>query len=172
MRHLKAGRKLGRTSSHLKATLRNLVTSFIEHEKIETTDAKAKELRRLAEKMVTLGKRGDLHARRQALSVISNKKVVKKLFEIVAPRYVNRNGGYTRIMKVGRRLGDNAPLSIIELIPEGEAKGEKKKKAAEKKARPEKKKTAKAQPDAKKEKAVKKAGPEPKEEVKAEEAKD
>jgi large subunit ribosomal protein L17 len=150
MRHLKAGRKLGRTSSHLRATLRNLVTSFIEHEKIETTDAKAKELRRLAEKMITLGKKGDLHARRQALSVISNRKVVKKLFEIISPRFQNRNGGYTRIMKVGRRLGDNALLSIIELIPEGEDKEEKRKKAAKKKAKPERKKTAKAQPGVKK----------------------
>jgi large subunit ribosomal protein L17 len=172
MRHRKAGRKLGRTSSHLKATLRNLVTSFFEHEKIETTDAKAKELRKLAEKMVTLGKRGDLHARRQALSVISNKKVVKKLFETIARRFQNRNGGYTRIMKVGRRLGDNAPLSIIELIPEGESKAEKKKKATEKKPKAERKKAAKAQPSAKKEKAEKKIEPGPKEEVKTEEAKD
>lgn len=155
MRHRKAGRKLGRTSSHLKAMLRNLVTSFLEYEKIETTDAKAKELRKLSEKMITLGKRGDLHARRQALSVIMSKKVVKKLFEVIAPRFQNRNGGYTRIMKVGRRLGDNAPLSIIELIPEGQAKSEKKKKSQEKKGKPERKKTAKTQPATKKEKVEK-----------------
>jgi len=146
MRHRKAGRKLGRTSSHLKATLRNLVTSLLEHEKIETTDAKAKELRKIADKMITLGKRGDLHARRQALSVIMTKKVVKKLFEEIAPRFQNRQGGYTRIMKVGRRLGDNAPLSIIELVGEGKAKKEKKKKAAGKKEKPERKKGPKPQP--------------------------
>jgi large subunit ribosomal protein L17 len=155
MRHRKAGRKLGRTSSHLKAMLRNLVTSFLEYEKIETTDAKAKELRKLSEKMITLGKRGDLHARRQALSVIMSKKVVKKLFEVIAPRFQNRNGGYTRIMKVGRRLGDNAPLSIIELIPEVQTKSEKKKKSQEKKGKPERKKTAKTQPATKKEKVEK-----------------
>ena len=146
MRHRKAGRKLGRTSSHLKATLRNMVTSLLEHEKIETTDAKAKELRKIADKMITLGKKGDLHARRQALSVIMTKKVVKKLFEEIAPRFQNRQGGYTRIMKVGRRLGDNAPLSIIELVGEGKAKKEKKKKAAGKKEKPERKKGPKPQP--------------------------
>ena len=157
MRHRKAGRKLGRTSSHLKATLRNMVTSLLEHEKIETTDAKAKELRKIADKMITLGKRGDLHARRQALSVIMTKKVVKKLFEEIAPRFQNRQGGYTRIMKVGRRLGDNAPVSIIELVGEGKAKKEKKKKAAGKKEKPERKKGPKPQPGLKKEKAGKKA---------------
>lgn len=105
--------------------------------------------------MITLGKRGDLHARRQALSVIMSKKVVKYLFDVIAPRFQSRNGGYTRIVKVGRRLGDNAPLSIIELVGEGEAKKEKKKKAGEKKAKLEKK-AAKAQPKAaKKEKAAK-----------------
>ncbi|HUT83665.1 MAG TPA: 50S ribosomal protein L17 [Thermodesulfobacteriota bacterium] len=157
MRHRKAGRKLGRTSSHLKATLRNLVTSLLEHEKIETTDAKAKELRKIADKMITLGKRGDLHARRQALSVIMSKKVVKKLFEEIAPRFQNRQGGYTRIMKVGRRLGDNAPVSIIELVGEGEAKKEKKKKAAGKKEKPGRKKGPKPQPGLKKGKAGEKA---------------
>ena len=157
MRHRKAGRKLGRTSSHLKATLRNLVTSLLEHEKIETTDAKAKELRKIADKMITLGKKGDLHARRQALSVIMTKKVVKKLFDEIAPRFQNRHGGYTRIMKVGRRLGDNAPVSIIELVGEGKAKKEKKKKAAGKKEKPERKKGPKPQPGLKKEKAGKKA---------------
>ena len=160
MRHLKAGRKLGRTSSHLKAMLRNMVTSLMEHERIETTDTKAKELRRLAEKMITLGKRGDLHARRQALSVISDKQVVKKLFETISPRFQNRNGGYTRIMKVGRRLGDNAPVSIIELLPAGEGTSEKKKKVVAKKAKPERKKGEKVKPKAKKEKVEKKNVPE------------
>ena len=122
MRHLKEGRKLNRTSSHRKALLRNLVTSLLEFEKIETTDAKAKELRKVADKMITWGKRGDLHARRQALGVINDKKIVQKLFNDIAPRFRERGGGYTRILKSGRRRGDNAPLSIIELIPQKEAK--------------------------------------------------
>jgi len=122
MRHLKEGRKLNRTSSHRKALLRNLVTSLLECEKIETTDAKAKELRKVADKMITWGKRGDLHARRQALGVINDKKIVQKLFNDIAPRFRERGGGYTRIVKSGRRRGDNAPLSIIELIPQKEAK--------------------------------------------------
>lgn len=122
MRHLKEGRKLNRTSSHRKALLRNLVTSLLEFEKIETTDAKAKELRKVADKMITWGKRGDLHARRQALGVINNKKIVQKLFNDIAPRFRERKGGYTRIIKSGRRKGDNAPLSIIELMPQKEAK--------------------------------------------------
>jgi len=127
MRHLKAGRKLGRTTSHRLATLRNMVTSLIEYERITTTDAKAKELRRLADKMITLGKRGDLHARRQAMKVIRLKSVGKKLFDEVAPRFEGRNGGYTRIIKCGRRRGDNAPLSIIELsASEKESSGKKK----------------------------------------------
>ncbi|GAB4170680.1 MAG: hypothetical protein Tsb0017_21820 [Geothermobacteraceae bacterium] len=98
--------------------LRNMVTSLLEHEKITTTDARAKELRKLAEKMITLGKKGTLHARRQALEVIRDKKVVAKLFERIAPRYQERNGGYTRIIKVGYRSGDNAAMSIIELVEE------------------------------------------------------
>ena len=122
MRHLKEGRKLNRTSSHRKALLRNLVTSLLEFEKIETTDAKAKELRKVADKMITWGKRGDLHARRQALGVINDKKIVQKLFNDIAPRFRERGGGYTRIVKSGRRRGDNAPLSIIEFIPQKEAK--------------------------------------------------
>ncbi|OQY20551.1 MAG: 50S ribosomal protein L17 [Desulfobacteraceae bacterium 4572_35.1] len=116
MRHNKSGRKLGRNSSHRKAMLRNMVTSLIDNERITTTDARAKEVRKIAEKMITLGKRGDLHARRQALSVIFDKAVVAKLFERLAPRYENRAGGYTRIIKVGNRLGDNASVSIIEFV--------------------------------------------------------
>ncbi len=118
MRHNKAGKRLGRNSSHRAAMLRNMVTSLIQHEKITTTDARAKELRKLAEKMITLGKRGDLHARRQAAQVIRDRKVVAKLFEQVAPRYSARPGGYTRIIKLGSRLGDNAPQSLIELVEE------------------------------------------------------
>jgi len=135
MRHLKAGRKLGRNTSHRIATLRNMVTSLIEHEKIQTTDAKAKELRRLADKMITLGKRGDLHARRQAMRVIRQKSVAKKLFDDVALRFKDTNGGYTRIIKVKRRHGDNAPVSVIEfsVLEEAEKKKEKKEKKSKKK---------------------------------------
>jgi large subunit ribosomal protein L17 len=140
MRHLKEGRKLGRTSSHRKALLRNMVASLFEFEKIETTDAKAKELRKVADKMITWGKRGDLHARRQALKVINNKKTVQKLFDDIAPRFRERRGGYSRIIKAGRRKGDNAPLSIIELVAQEEAKTEtrRKKEAKEAKGKPAK----------------------------------
>lgn len=118
MRHNKSGKRLGRNSSHRAAMLRNMVTSLIEHEKITTTDIRAKELRKVADRMITLGKRGDLHARRQALQVIRDAKVVAKLFDLVAPRYKERAGGYTRILKLGYRFGDNAPLSLIELVEE------------------------------------------------------
>jgi large subunit ribosomal protein L17 len=109
---------------------RNMVTSLLNSERITTTDAKAKELRSIADKMVTLGKRGDLHAMRQAAAYIRDKKVVTKLFATIAPRYKDRNGGYTRIVKLGIRPGDNAPLSMIELVEEQlEAKPAKKKPA-------------------------------------------
>lgn len=134
MRHLKAGRKLGMDTSHRLAVLRNMVTSLIEHERITTTDTRAKELRRLADKMVTLGKRGDLHARRLAMRVLREKRVAKKLFEEIAPRFSAKNGGYTRIIKIGRRHGDNAPISLIEFsIPASAGtKEEKKKKSSTK----------------------------------------
>lgn len=112
----KSGSKLGITTSHKKAMLRNMVTSFLKHEKIKTTDAKAKELKKVAEKMITLGKRGNLHARRQALSYVRDRKVVEKLFTDLSARYHDRNGGYTRTIKIGNRAGDNAPISVIELI--------------------------------------------------------
>jgi large subunit ribosomal protein L17 len=118
MRHGKSGTRLGRTTSHREAMFRNLVTSFLNHEKITTTDAKAKEIRSVAEKMITLGKRGDLHALRQAASYIREKSVVTKLFTTIAPRYKDRPGGYTRIVKLGIRQGDAAPISIIELVEE------------------------------------------------------
>lgn len=118
MRHGKAGRRLGRKTSHREAMFRNMVTSLLNHEKITTTDAKAKEIRVVAEKMITLGKRGDLHAMRQAASVIREKSVVTKLFSTIAPRYKERSGGYTRIIKLGIRQGDNASVSIIELVEE------------------------------------------------------
>ena len=109
-------RKLGRDSSARKALLRGIVTSLFRYERIETTEAKAKELRKIAEKMLTLAKRGDLHARRQALAYMMDKDVVKKLFDEVAPKYKERQGGYTRIIKTGVRQGDAAPMVIIELV--------------------------------------------------------
>lgn len=118
MRHNKSGKRLGRNTPHRTAMLRNMVTSLFDHEKITTTDARAKELRKVADRMITLGKRGDLHARRQVLSVIRDQKIVAKLFDQIGPRYKDRPGGYTRIIKVGSRLGDNAPQSIISLVEE------------------------------------------------------
>lgn len=122
MRHLKQGRKLNRSPSHRRALIRNMVTSLLRHDRITTTDAKAKELRRWADWMVTLSKNGSLHARRQALSFLQDKDVVARLFGDLAPRFENRNGGYTRVVKVGRRRGDAAPLSIIELVLGDEVK--------------------------------------------------
>ena len=109
-------RKLGRESAHRNLMLRNLVTSLIKAGRIETTEAKAKETRRLAEKMITLGKRGDLHARRQALAFMTDETVVKNLFDEIAPKYQEKNGGYTRIMKLGPRRGDAAEMVILELV--------------------------------------------------------
>jgi len=116
MRHRKSGRKLNRTSSHRKAMFANMAASLIEHEQIVTTLPKAKEIRPIVEKLVTLGKRGDLHARRQAISKIRDLDMVRKLFDTIAPRYVDRNGGYLRIMRAGFRQGDNAPLAVIEFV--------------------------------------------------------
>lgn len=116
MRHRKAGRSLSRTKEHRFSLMRNLVTSLFDHERIETTSAKAKELRQMAEKIITLAKKNDLHARRQALSVIRSKNVVAKLFSDLRERFQDRPGGYTRIVPKGVRLGDAAPVSIIELL--------------------------------------------------------
>ena len=116
MRHGCAGRQFGRDSSHRKALLRMLVTALLKNEKIETTTAKAKEVRPLAEKMITLAKRGDLHARRQALSFIHDESVVSNLFAQIAPRFASRNGGYTRIVPTRDRAGDAAPMAVIELV--------------------------------------------------------
>jgi len=118
MRHNNTGRRLGRKTSHREAMFRNMVTSLLIHEKITTTDAKAKEIRSVAEKMITLGKRGDLHSMRLAASFIREKSVVTKLFSTIAPRYTDRHGGYTRIIKLGIRQGDAASLSLIELVEE------------------------------------------------------
>lgn len=116
MRHKLAGRRLGRTTSHRVAMLRNMATSLFEHERIVTTVEKAKELRPVAEKMITLAKRGDLHARRQALSFIRSKDVVEKLFTEIKDNFADRKGGYTRILKTGVRRGDAASMAIIELV--------------------------------------------------------
>jgi large subunit ribosomal protein L17 len=129
MRHRKAGSQLGRNTSHRKALLRNMVTSLFKHEQIVTTDTKAKALRPVAEKLITLAKRGDLHARRQALAYIQDKSVAHRLFDEVKDRYLDRQGGYLRIVKKGTRKGDGAPVSIIQLLPVDEGKKSGKKKA-------------------------------------------
>ena len=129
----KFGSKLGRTTSHRKAMLRTMVTSFLKHEKIKTTDLKAKELRKVAEKMISLGKRGDLHARRQAAAYVREREMVGKLFGELSARYRDRSGGYTRIVKMGYRAGDNAAMSIIEFVRDPEAEKAKKKAPAPKK---------------------------------------
>lgn len=116
MRHNMSGRKLNRTSSHRKAMFMNMANALIKHEQISTTLPKAKELRPYVEKLVTLGKRGDLHARRQALSTLQDKAMVNKLFDALSGRYKERNGGYTRVLKAGFRYGDNAPMAIIEFV--------------------------------------------------------
>ena len=109
-------RKLGKPTAHRKAMLRNLVTDLLREGRISTTECRAKEAGRAAEKMITLGKRGDLHARRQALAYVYDESVVKKLFDDIAPRYAERNGGYTRILKLGPRRGDNAETVFLELV--------------------------------------------------------
>src|SRR5215469_9309235 len=120
MRHLNAGRKLNRTSAHRKALFKNMVLSLIRHERITTTDPKAKELRRVADRMVTLGKQGDLAARRRAFAALQSHEAVKKLFDEIAPRFKDRNGGYTRVIKFGHRRGDAAMLSVIEFTGQEE----------------------------------------------------
>jgi large subunit ribosomal protein L17 len=121
MRHLNQGRKLNRTSAHRKALFRNLFLALVRHGRIRTTDAKAKELRRVADRMVTLAKRGDLAARRRAYAFVQSHAVVKRLFDEIAPRFKERNGGYTRVVKYGFRRGDAAPVSIIEFTGAEEA---------------------------------------------------
>lgn len=154
MRHRRAGKKLGRDSSHRKAMLRNMVTSLFKYEQLETTDAKAKQLRPVAEKIITLAKRGDLHARRQALAYIKDKAITHRLFGDLRDRYMDRQGGYVRIVKKGNRKGDGASLSVIQLLPEeeGKKKGKKKGKAtkAASAAESKKKKESKPKEDEKK----------------------
>ena len=136
MRHQKKTIKLGRTSEHRKALLSNQVCSLIEHERIKTTLAKAKAVRPLAEKMVTLGKKGSLHARRTALAVLRQKNAVKKLFDNIAPRSATRNGGYTRIVKLGQRKSDSAPIAFLEWVDAAPVSEEKEPKKATKEKAP------------------------------------
>jgi large subunit ribosomal protein L17 len=121
MRHGKAHRKLNRTSEHRRAMFANMAAALIKHEQIVTTLPKAKDLRPVVEKLITLGKRGDLHARRQAVAKIRDLAMVKKLFEVLGPRYKERNGGYTRVLKAGFRYGDSAPVAVIEFVDRDEA---------------------------------------------------
>jgi large subunit ribosomal protein L17 len=158
MRHGCAGRQFGRDSGHRKALLRMLVSSLVKNEKIETTTAKAKEIRPLVEKMITLAKRGDLHARRQALSFIHDESIVSSLFAEIAPRFSSRNGGYTRIVPTRNRPGDAAPMAVIELVDRqkkeaGEAKATDKKKTAVAAKVADKKEHKESRKDEKKKKA-------------------
>jgi large subunit ribosomal protein L17 len=168
MRHLKAVTKLNMTASHRKAVFRNLANSLFEHERIKTTTPKAMELRRVVERLITLSKRNDTHAMRLAFAFLRSKETIKKLFTDIGARYKEINGGYTRVVKIGRRKGDAAPMAIIELTQRKEKEKEKKdeekkakaKKGQEKKAREAKPKEAKAKEEqAKKEKPKKEAKP-------------
>jgi large subunit ribosomal protein L17 len=158
MRHQKKTIKLGRTAEHRKALLANQVCSLIEHERVKTTLAKAKAVRPLAEKMVTLGKRGSIHARRTALATLRQKRAVGKLFDDIAPRSTDRNGGYTRIVKLGQRKSDSAPMAFIEWVDMAEVveeKAPKEKKPKSKEAEP------KPQPKAREREEAKTEEPEP-----------
>lgn len=149
MRHLKAGRKLSRNTSHREAMVRNMVTSLFKHEQIETTEAKAKELRSVAEKIITLAKRGDLHARRQALSYLREKPTTHKVFDELKSRYVDRQGGYLRILRKNRRKGDAAPICVVQLLPGSEEDKKSKKKSKPPATRPPRGKKGKRSPDSK-----------------------
>ncbi|MGE0086841.1 MAG: 50S ribosomal protein L17 [Desulfococcaceae bacterium] len=164
MRHRNAGVKLGRTGSHRKAMFRNMVTSLFKYDRIRTTDTKAKALRGWADHLITLAKRGDLHARRQALAIVREKNVVHKLFAEAADRYGNVSGGYTRIVKLGRRPGDCAPVSLIELIAREKSTSLKRPSVTKDTVSAEKQKSAAAEDksaeteEPKKEESVQKAG--------------
>ncbi|MDT8364941.1 MAG: 50S ribosomal protein L17 [bacterium] len=175
MRHGKAGKKLGRTPSHRKAMFRNMVTSLLQHERIVTTEVKAKEIGRQTEKMLTLGKRGDLHARRQAVAFIRSDEVVKKVFSEYAQRYADRAGGYTRVLKLEPRAGDNAPMALVELvdrpITQSKEKSPKSKESKETKAKKESKaQSSKAKTSKVGEEKVVKEGAEPKKKAPAKKA--
>ncbi|MFQ5579818.1 MAG: 50S ribosomal protein L17 [Nitrospiria bacterium] len=157
MRHRMAGRKLGRNGSHRRALYRNLVTSFLRHERIETTEAKGKEIRAIADRMISLGKKGDLHSRRRANAYLMSRGVVSALFSDIAPRFSGKNGGYTRLIKTRARYGDAAPMAILELTEtESSASGtvEKEEKPTKEKGLKSTKKSKEAQ-DGKKEKTSK-----------------
>jgi large subunit ribosomal protein L17 len=143
MRHAKVGRKLKRTASHKKALLSNLAASLIEHKRIKTTTAKAKEACRTVDRLITFAKRGTLADRRQVLRIVKDKSLVKTLFDDIAPSYENRNGGYTRVIKLGRRRGDGAELALLELVGYEEVQIEKQKAREEEKAQKAKKKEEK-----------------------------
>ena len=150
MRHRWAGRKLGRTTSERKALMGNQVIALFSNERIVTTEAKSKELRSLADKLVTLAKRGDVHARRQVKEVIADKTVVQKLFRVIAPRMKDRLGGYTRLLKLGQRQGDGAYMALIELVDvKFQPKEKKKKEEGDSKKRPRKKKSEKSTAESK-----------------------
>jgi large subunit ribosomal protein L17 len=164
MRHQKKTIKLGRTAAHRKALLANQVCSLIAHQRIKTTLAKAKAVRPLADKMVTLGKNGSLHARRNALSILRQQDAVKKLFEDIAPRSTNRNGGYTRIVKLGQRKSDSAAMAFIEWVDAAQVAEEKSaedKKAKRKESEPKAKKEAKREEAKREEAPAKEAQPTP-----------
>jgi len=170
MRHQKTVKKLNRTKSHRKALFMNLANALFSHESIKTTNVKAMELRRVADRLITLAKRKDLHSMRLAFAFLRNKAVVNKLFTDIGERFMSVNGGYTRVLKIGRRKGDAAPMAIIELIYKKEDEKEKKVKAAKApKALKTPKATKKAKPEAKEkeEKKTKKKEAKPKEEKKA-----
>ncbi|HBH01551.1 MAG TPA: 50S ribosomal protein L17 [Candidatus Rokubacteria bacterium] len=136
MRHRKDGFKLGRLTQHRWALFRNLLVALLRHERIQTTEAKAKAVRGLAEQMITLAKRDSLHARRQVLSMVPDVEVVGQLFGTIAPRFGDRSGGYTRILKAGRRRGDNAPMVLLELVDRAETPKEKERKSEKKEKAP------------------------------------
>jgi large subunit ribosomal protein L17 len=136
MRHRNAGFKLGRVTAHRWALFRNLLVALFRHERIQTTEAKAKAMRGLADQMITLAKRDNLHARRQVLAMVPDVEVVGRLFSAIAPRLGDRNGGYTRIVKAGRRPGDNAPMVLLELVDRAETPKDKEKKAEKKEKAP------------------------------------
>ena len=163
MRHLKAGKILGRTTSHRKALFSNLVSSLVKHEKIVTTLAKAKELRRRADKVITLAKRGDLNSRRVAFKTIKNKEALKKLFDTLGPRFAKRNGGYTRIYHLGNRSGDAAKMAVLEWVEkESKDKKETKKKEIKEKEKTPAKKETKEKKETKAKKETKKKERSPK----------
>lgn len=171
MRHRVAGRKLSRHTQHREWMFRNMVVSLLDHERIKTTLPKAKELRSWADKVITMGKKGDLHTRRRAFDLLRDRDIVKKLFEEIAPRFKDREGGYTRVLKTGVRLGDAAPLSLVELTGYAPAKKEKKstvtkakealkKVASKKKEKGEKKEKKEGKKEAPKDKPKKKTAEE------------